>query len=72
MDALIAKIEKLESIQQAQWLDYAVKGKWLWINLEKYPLGKRLANLKKSKDEQVKKNLDIAEDSWKEITKEEK
>ncbi|MBI2639547.1 MAG: hypothetical protein HYW90_01495 [Candidatus Sungbacteria bacterium] len=64
MDAVVAKIKTIPEADQARWLSYIVKGKWPWINLAKYPITSKFRNMKKSKNEDLKKNFAITEESW--------
>lgn len=64
MDDVIKKLDTLGESEQAQWLNYVVKGKWPWVNLQKYPIATKLKKFKKVKNDDIKKNLSAAEESW--------
>lgn len=66
MDAVVDKIKTVPETDQARWLGYIVKGKWLWVNLAKYPIASKFRALKKTKNPEIKQGLETAEESWKE------
>ncbi|MDP3696409.1 MAG: P-loop NTPase fold protein [Candidatus Taylorbacteria bacterium] len=66
MDAAIEKIKDTPEADQSRWLGYIVKGKWLWVNMQKYPIASKFRALKKSKDTAIKQALETVEESWKE------
>ena len=69
MDAVIEHLKTLPEGDQARWLGYAVKGKWPWVNLTKYPISSKFRGLKKSKNADIKQALTTAEESWNEKEK---
>lgn len=66
MDAVVEKIKTIPETDQARWLGYIVKGKWLWVNLAKYPIASKFRALKKTENTEIKQGLETAEESWKE------
>jgi len=65
MDAVVEKIKTVPEADQPRWLGYIVKGKWLWVNLDKYPISVKFKSLKNSTNKNIKESLEIAEESWK-------
>lgn len=66
MDAVVEKIKIVPEADQARWLGYIVKGKWLWVNLAKYPIASKFRTLKKTNNAEIKQSLETSEESWKE------
>ena len=64
MDAVVDKIKKDDLGQQIQWLNYAVKGKWPWVSLGKYPLENKLDGFPNAENEQIKQVLEVALAGW--------
>lgn len=64
MDAVVEKIKTFPEADQVNWLKYVVKGKWLWVKLEKYPIAVKFKSLRKSKNKDVQECLATAEESW--------
>jgi len=65
MDAVVEKIKTLSETDQVNWLKYVVRGKWPWVNLEKYPIATKFRSLKKTKNNNIQESLAAAEESWK-------
>lgn len=71
LDAVVKKIKSVPPAEQSHWLGYIPRGKWLWVNLKKYPITTKFRTLKaaKSTSAEIKQLIKAAEESWEEKAK---
>ena len=64
MDIFVQKIKISDEEQQKTLLPYTRKDKWLWSNLNNYPLNKQLSDMGKSVNVDLKKIFEETIDTW--------
>ncbi len=64
MDMLVDKINASDEAAQEQLIGFLKKNQWPWVNLSKYPLDKKMPDLIKSKNENLRRITGEVFETW--------